>query len=173
MPRDATIPADGTVLADTAEEGPVSTLGLWMEGNIYRLKVEDVRRCQVDVDAAGSVPRQMRLGVRVQITSKFDSLLVAPRDLTLESEGVIIQAKLADKPIAGCAPLLGIKELRRGKSATGIAVFELPADFKFDVRGPTLGYQPTRWGGAKRTEVRLPACFPDCGKAEKPGAKRR
>lgn len=173
MPGDAATLTDGATSPDGFGEGPVSTLGLWMEGNIYRLKAEDVRRCHADAVAAGAPAAPMRLGVRVHITSKLESLLVAPRDLTLESEGVIFQAKVSDKPIPGCAPLLVPRELRWGKTASGIAVFELPAGFKFDVKGPTLAYQPTRWGGAKRTEVRLPACFPDCAKPEKPRGKRR
>lgn len=164
---------DATTASDTSQAMPVTTPGVWLEGNIYRLKVEDVRRCRSNGTANDVDAGIMRLGVRVQIASKLDSLIFAPRDLTLESEGVVFQAKLVDKPTVGCAPVLGRNELRRGKSAIGIAVFDVPSNFKFDARGPTLAYQPTRWGGAKRTEVRLPACFPDCGTSEMPRGKRR
>jgi hypothetical protein len=148
------------VATDESPEPEVATPGLAMDGNIYELRIDDIRPCRDDTAAAktssGTGAKPQRLGVRVRVKAKIDKLFVSPRDLTLENEGIIFQAKVTDAQVPGCAPSMPQRQLRRLQSAAGFAIFELPADFKADARGPVLAYQPTRWGGAKRAAVRLP-----------------
>ncbi len=131
-------------------DSPTPSLGDWLEGNLYRLRLEAVRRCAAD--AAGST----RVGLLVRVTSKMDELLVAPRDFKLEAGGVVLDSAVLGKPPAGCAPLLAPKSLRAGKTAGGIVVFDVPAGFAAEPPAVRMTYQPTRWGGARRVEAALP-----------------
>ncbi|MES1164442.1 MAG: hypothetical protein ABUR63_01690 [Verrucomicrobiota bacterium] len=173
-PPDGGASPDGAAASDDGGAGAGTLVGSWLEGNIYKLKVESMRWCgagkRVPEPSATAV---MHLGVRVVITAKIDQLFVTARDVTLESEGVIFQGKVLGTPPAGCGPLLPQRQLRAGQNVGGVVVFELPADFKADPRGPALAFQPTRWGGAKRTELRLPACLADCEKSERPRSTPR
>jgi hypothetical protein len=145
-------PTDGSTDAIAAPdaESPTPSLGDWLEGNIYRLRLEAVRRCAPD--AAGST----RVGVLVRVTSKMDELLIAPRDFKLEAGGVVLDSAVLGKPPAGCAPLLAPKSLRAGKATAGIVVFDVPVGFAAEPSAVRMTYQPTRWGGARRVEAALP-----------------
>jgi hypothetical protein len=125
--------------------------GGWLDGNIYRLRLDAVRACP-DAAADGAA----RVGVVVRVAAKTDGLFVAPRDFKLESGGVILESAVAAKAAAGCAPLLVPRSLRAGKAADGVVVFDLPAGFNPDRRPVKITYQPTRWGGAHRVETVLP-----------------
>jgi hypothetical protein len=164
---DAGVPA--STPSDLGGAGP----GTWLEGDLYRLRVSGTRRCRArSSDPDGGVG-QTYLGAEVEIVSRVDRLLVAPHDLSLESDGVILQASAVGHALLGCAPPLAVREVRRGKSARGIVMFEIPPGFNMGTLGPTLWYQPTRWGGAKRTQIKLPPCVPDCARAPAVGGSRR
>jgi hypothetical protein len=140
-------------VADAATDAgsPPPSKGAWLEGKIYRFRLEDVRPCPPP--AAGSAAR---IGVVVRVTSKIDDLLVAPRDVKLEVDGVILDSAIAPKASPGCASLLAPKSLRAGKTADGIVIFDLPPGFNPEHRPVKVTYQPTRWGGAHRAEAVLP-----------------
>src|SRR5262249_54248186 len=106
---------------------------------------------------------------RVAVGARGDSLLATPRDVTLERAGVILQAVFVNPPtLSGCIPGLPIKQLRGEELARGFALFDVPEGFRKNGSGPfTLAYRPTRWGGAKRAEIEIPACLDMCTDSEK------
>jgi hypothetical protein len=142
-------PVAAAAAADPAR--PPASRGDWLDGNIYRFRLDAVRACP-----AAAADGAARVGVIVRVASKIDELLVAPRDFKLESDGVILESAVAAKALGACAPLLAPKSLRAGKTADGVVVFDLPPGFNPDRRPVKLTYQPTRWGGAHRVEAILP-----------------
>jgi hypothetical protein len=147
-------PAPPPAVPDEAPEAGArpASKGGWLEGNIYRFRLDDVRTC-----ARPAPPAVARIGVVVRVTSKLDELMVAPRDVKLESGGVILESAISPKTSAACAPLLAPKSLRAGNSADGVVVFDIPPGFNPEHRPVKVTYQPTRWGGAKRVDAVLPA----------------
>jgi hypothetical protein len=135
--------------ADAGGEPP--SRGTWLEGNIYRFRLDDVRTC-APPSGGGA-----RIGALVRVTSKVDEVFVAPRDVKLESGGVILDSAVLEKAPAGCGPLLTPKSLRAGKTADGVVVFDVPPEFNPERRPVKITYQPTRWGGARRVEAVLPS----------------
>jgi hypothetical protein len=135
------------------DAGPLPSTGAWLEGNIYRFRLDDVRTCP----PAATGPGGARIGALVRVASKVDEVFVAPRDFKLESGGVILDSAMLEKAPAGCGPLLTPKSLRAGKTADGVVVFDLPPGFNPERRPVKIAYQPTRWGGARRTEAVLPS----------------
>ena len=131
---------------------PPASKGSWLEGNIYRFRLDDVRTC-----TPPAPPAVARIGAVVRVTSKLDELMVAPRDVKLESGGVILESAISPQASAACAPLLTPKSLRAGKSTDGVVVFDIPPGFNPEHRPVKVTYQPTRWGGAKRVEAVLSA----------------
>jgi hypothetical protein len=145
------VPAAAPGEAAASDSAPPSR-GTWLEGNIYRFRLEDVRACPPPAVGAAA-----RVAATVRVSSKINELLVAPRDVKLEAGGVILDSAIAPKAPAGCAPLLAPKSLRAGKSSDGVVLFDLPPGFNAERRPVKITYQPTRWGGAKRVEAILPA----------------
>jgi len=146
-----TAPAPPADDAADAASAPPST-GAWLDANIYRFRLEAVRRCTPSAPGGAT-----RIGVLVRVTAKnIDDLLVAPRDFRLESGGTTVDSAILPKAPTGCAPLLAPKSLRPGKTADGVVVFDLPAGFAPADRPVKIAYQPTRWGGARRVEAVLP-----------------
>lgn len=134
-------------------------MGQWAESSAYKFKLTKIERCAdpepsrgTSIDA-GSGEQLIRVGVSVQIFAKYDELFAAPRDVTLEKGGVIIQSVVNPKPSAGCSPLLEPKTLRHDQVAGGFVVFEVPDESY--LRAGIVAFQPTRWGGAPRVEVKL------------------
>src|SRR5688500_11478464 len=120
--------------------------GGWVQGDVYDLKVEGVVRCS-SPGRAGTY-----LGVELRVRSRTRALFVAPRDASLRDGGVLYPAaREADLP--GCRPALRPTQLRRAGEIAGYVVFEVPAR----TGKLTLEYAPTRWGGATRLTVALPA----------------
>jgi hypothetical protein len=168
-PSTPVVPAASGSLALETRAAPNPTLhaGLnqWLEASLYRFKVASMRHCSgsapvatASVSAEGS---DLRLSVNVSITAKVDSLLASPRDITLERDGVILQAEL--QPSTACGVPLPTKQLRRGETAAGVVNFVLPSrDFDKRLR---LHFAPTRWGGAPAATVELPECLADCAGA--------
>ena len=138
-------------------------LGGWIESASYKFKVSGVTPCALPGPvrsashdgSAESVPedRPLRVGVTVHVFAKFDELFVAGRDVTIEKDGVIIRPEIDPKPSAGCSPLLEPRTLRHDQVASGVVVFQVP-DEAF-VRSSVIAYEPTRWGGAPRVQVRV------------------
>ena len=132
----------------------------WLDGGIYRLKVEGTRDCSA-VSAANNATDSRdvapSLGFLVRIestTAGGEELFVSPRDLTLEAGGTILESieptsQPRDRRLP-CAPLLSIARLKAGRVSRGYVLFRVPASFR-ESRDPiALVYRPRRWGGAKR-----------------------
>jgi hypothetical protein len=65
-------------------------------------------------------------------------------------------------------PLLLMKQMRPNQIARGFAVFDVPERFRKDGTDPfVLAYRPTRWGGAKRIELKIPSCLDACPSTKK------
>jgi hypothetical protein len=139
----------------------MAALSEWLEASLYQFKASTIQACPASASSNGGVPApnaSPRLGINVQIRAKVDSLLASPRDVTLEREGVILQAEL--NPNSTCGTPLPTKQLRRGESALGLVLFDLP-DANF-AQGSVLRFKPTRWGGAPAVAVEIPKCLSDC-----------
>jgi hypothetical protein len=138
-------------------------LGGWIESAAYKFKVSGVAPCALPASlrsasndgSAESVPedRPLRIGVTVHVAAKFDEFFAAGRDVTIEKDGVIIRPEVNPKPSAGCTPLLEPRTLRHDQVAGGVVVFQVP-DEAF-VRSGIIAYEPTRWGGAPRVQLRV------------------
>jgi len=151
------------------EATPEADLGDWIEAFPYKFKVTGIKRC--GGGAAGAADKSYRLGIRVQVFSKYDELLVASRDVTLESGGIILQSDLDPKPSPGCSPLLEAKQLRNSQTLGGVVTFTIPEEF--DARKAVVVYRATRWGGAPRVEFKIPDCFDACDGKRPRGAARK
>jgi hypothetical protein len=151
-PRDARAAgADGPTDASADAGGPLPSAGEWLDGRIYRFRLEATRRC-----APATNPDSLRIGVVVRVESKMNELLVASRDVKLQSGGIILDSVVIAKAPAGCAPLLGPSSLRAGKATAGAVIFDVPPEMVSANQPVRVVYQPTRWGGAHRVEAALP-----------------
>jgi hypothetical protein len=131
-------------------------VGSFVETSAYKFKVHHVVRC-ADPAATEKVPedRRVRVAAKVEVFSKYDDFFVAAKDVELDKDGVIIQAERQVKPSAECTPLLEQKRLKHEETSTGYVVFQVP-DEAF-VRGASIEFEPTRWGGAPRAEIPIAA----------------
>jgi hypothetical protein len=155
----------GSAATATGADGVALDAGLggWIESAAYKFKVSGVAPCTLPASvrsasndgSAESLPedRPLRVAVTVHVAAKFDEFFAAGRDVTIEKDGVIIRPEVNPKPSAGCNPLLEPKTLRHNQVASGVVVFQVP-DEAF-VRSSTIAYEPTRWGGAPRVQVRV------------------
>jgi hypothetical protein len=150
------------VKAPERAAGPDAGLGRWVESPSFKFKVTSVATC-ADVDigrdegkdaAAPAIPedRPVRVGVTVHVLSTYDGLFVSGRDVSFEKDGVIVRSEIDARPSAGCIGLLESTTLKHDETASGVVIFQLP-DQAF-ARTGTIAFQPTRWGGAPRLEVR-------------------
>lgn len=145
---------------EPASAPPEVTKDGWVDVFSYGMKASHFQRCPKSGQAgAESEPASLRLGVLVHVRAKYDELLVAARDFTLEKDGVILSTEIDPEPCGGTAPLRS-RQLKSGQVATGLVVFRVP-ETTF-VPGATLAYRATRWGGAPRAELSIPACWPSC-----------
>ena len=159
-----------------------ASIGRWFDSPAYpyKVKLDAVANCRGgggEKSGGAAVPTKL-VGFTVTVGSKIGLLWVFSRDVTLESRGVILQSLPARKPeIPGCAPALQSKQLKTGDSARGVVVFEVPATFAGQPGDSVvLVYKATRWGGAPRVEIPVPACLGSCaqpGHTEKGAGKRR
>jgi len=155
----------------------------WVDGGMFRFRVEAISGCGVAAGPANQLssagtpgggavaidrptparPPAERLAVSVQIIAGADHIFVSPRDVTLESGGVILQSSDPKAPLAArCRPALAPQRLRARQSARGAVVFEVSPEFRARQAPMILAYRPTRWGGAGRLEVKLPGCLEAC-----------
>ena len=95
------------------------------------------------------------LALSVDVFAKYDELLVASRDVKLESAGIILDSEINPTVDARCGALLRPRQLKQGQIASGVVLFSVPPEF--DTRSVVVSYRATRWGGAPRLEVTLPA----------------
>ena len=149
----AAVPAEpAPAAAEPASDRPTTpALGSWLDGTIYRFRLERIRPCPSTVSGGA------RVAAVVRVESKINELLVASRDFKLDAGGVILDSAIVQKAPAECGSLLTPKSVRAGKSADGAVVFDLPPGFNPDHQPVRLAYQPTRWGGARRVETVLPS----------------
>lgn len=140
--------------AETPFAGQKTNVGSVVETSAYKFSVTRVERC-ADAPAGEKVPpdRPVRVGVSVDVFSKYDAFLLSSRDITLEKAGVVIESEMSPKPSAGCSALLPTKHLQHDQNETGVAVFQVP-DESF-AKGGVVAYKPTRWGGAPRVEIQV------------------
>jgi hypothetical protein len=161
------------------------TAGLreWADSGLLRFRVDAITSCGVVTGAgnqggsggtpdAGTAaigrstsprPPAVRLGVSVQIIAGGDEIFVSPRDVTLESGGVILQSSDPNTPLGrGCVPALRAQRVGARKSARGLVLFDVSPEFRATAATMILAYRPTRWGGAGRLEVKLPGCLEAC-----------
>ena len=136
-----------------------------METGLYKLRFEQIRACNPSPRAAATA--RVWMGVEIRALAKVSELFVTPRDFALEREGIILPARHVHPPnLRGCSPLLPAAQLRAQQSVRGFVLFEVPARFRTGDVPIVLSYRPTRWGGAGRVELRIPACLDVCPKDE-------
>jgi hypothetical protein len=121
----------------------VAKAGEPVPGDVYDFKVLALRRCS---DSAWSI------GVEVEITAKAP-LAISPRDVRLQSGGVIYYASLDKSPPGpACTPLLPRIALQPKHASKGFVQFDVPPP---EPPSFEVVYQPTRWGGAYAASVAL------------------
>ncbi len=130
--------------------------GQWIDSASYKFKISSLAECG-KVEAAGDAApppddRPLRVGVGVHVLAKYDGLFVSGRDVTFEKNGVIVNSEIDAKSSAGCTGLLRPKTLQHDQTTGGVVIFQLP-DEAF-ARSGIVAFQPTRWGGAPRVEVK-------------------
>ena len=158
-PNSATPPAASTTQAPSSETpfaGQDQRVGKFIESSAYKFRVDTVVRC-ADPAPTETVPedRKLRVAAKVGVFSKYDDFFLSAQDVTLEKDGVVINAERNVKTSAECAPLLVQKRMKHDEIAVGFVVFQVP-DENF-VRGSLVAFRPTRWGGAPRTEIKVEA----------------
>lgn len=146
-------------------------LGERIESVLFDFRVKDLRACGAGAPAAKpaspspapAAGEPTQLGAFVSIVAKLNNFSISPRDLTLETPGMVLRAQFpAASPIPRCAPALPVTIVKRGQTTEGVAEFKIPPGFPARGEIPRLVYRPTRWGGADPVEVNLPACLADC-----------
>ena len=156
--QDATVRDD---LTPSPAPRSAAVLGEWVEGKTLRFRVDAIRSCGVSSTAVGTA--LARVAFTVQIIAGPGEIFVSPRDVTLEAGGVILQTVIAPGPLGNhCGNVLMPKRLPARQSMKGRVVFEVSPEFKAGKTDLILAYRPTRWGGAGRLEVKVPACLEAC-----------
>ena len=158
-PTPATPPAASTGQAPSSElpfAGQDQRVGKFIESSAYKFRVDTVVRC-ADPAPTETVPedRKVRVAAKVGVFSKYDEFFLSAQDVMLEKDGVIINSERKVKTGPECAPLLEQKRMKHDETAVGFVVFQVP-DESF-VRGSLVAFEPTRWGGAPRTEIKVEA----------------
>lgn len=162
------------VADDHPDAGPAA-IGSWLEGNGFRFRVDAIRDCGQPAPDAGSASLHL-LAVEIRIVAGQKEVFVSPRDVTLESGGVILQVENRAAPVGkSCGLQWTAQRLPPRRTLRGVLLFAVPPDFNASGRDPILAYRPTRWGGAGRLEVRLPGCLGHCARpvAAKPRPETR
>jgi hypothetical protein len=153
-PREGPVVAAAQHAAETPYPGQDINVGKWVEASAYKFKVSAVRPCPETKPAAGAPEdRPLRVAVSVHVFSKYDQLFVTPRDVKLESKGVIIESERDAKASTGCGPLLEAKHVQHDQTTSGVVVFRVPNE-EF-VKEGVATFQAVRWGGAPRVEIKL------------------
>ena len=160
-------PATAKPSASAEPPKPPSQPGEWIESLRYKLRVLDVSPCE---EPTPGVPFRLGVTVEVQATqeAKVSPVVASPAAATLEQGGKIFRASMKPLPSETCKALLVHQLLKPGESTQGVLVFEAPNDAYF--RSSILAFQPPRWGGELRVEVKMPDCFgKSCPSAQEGG----
>lgn len=145
-----------------SDAGPAA-IGSWLEGNGFRFRVEAIRDCGQQPARDTRSASLHLLAVEIRIVAGQKDVFVSPRDVTLESGGVILQVENRVAPVGkSCGPQWTAQRLSPRRTLHGVLLFAVPPDFSASGRDPILAYRPTRWGGAGRLEVRVPGCLGHC-----------
>jgi hypothetical protein len=161
----ASAPSGSVAEAASPDDSFGGSIGPPLETPMYQFKVQEVKRCEAAAPQTDAAPSPLLIGLRVQVTAKVDQLPAFGRDITLEGGGVVYRSALPSPPGSRCTPLLGPKQLHANQDVSGFAVFTIPADV--NLRGLTIAFQPTRWGGAPRVQMPLPGLGPAARKTSK------
>jgi hypothetical protein len=159
------------------EKKKPSTPGEWATAIRYRLRVLSMVPCDTPADTsdaegsndkAAPTPGKFRLGVSIEVEASEEAtvspVLASPKAATLEKDGKVFHALTKAKETGACQDLLKIRRLRPGDTTKGTLVFEAPNESYF--LSSVLAFQPPRWGGETRLEVKMPNCFgADCPEA--------
>jgi len=172
------IVGEGTLgqLDKSSPQGPApSAMKDWADTLMYRVKVDSLAACRpkrsTEPIADGDPPREL-VGAFVHVGSKVGEFAVNPRDFVLQRGGNVVQANLPAKDaVPGCGPALAMTRLMPLKQTQGYVVFAVPPSFKEAKEPVLLGFRPTRWGGAPRTDVALPDCLASCPPGATAGKK--
>jgi hypothetical protein len=162
--EDARPGADGG--ADAAANAPIGAATAMVATATYDLTFERLYRCG-SAAAGGATSRgggeKIWIGAAVAAYAKTKNFFLNARDFTLEKGGLVLEARHVNPPaLPRCLPLLQPRQLDASKTARGFVLFEVPAHLKADGVPLVLAYRPTRFGGARRVEFRIPACFDEC-----------
>jgi hypothetical protein len=139
--------------------------GEWVDAAPYKFRLTSIQRCReagapVAVRPPSADGPARRLGFVVQVMSKYDGLLVHPRDVSLQKDGVIFQS---EPPDDDCGRALRPRSMKHDETISGMVTFQLPDD---QARSAKLVYQATRWGGAPPAETTIPDCLDACPKGQ-------
>lgn len=137
--------------------------GEWVESLHYRVRMVDVVPC--DAPGPNDDPREgFRLGVTIEVEASEDArtspVVVSPAAAKIEKHGKAFPASRHPTPSPNCENLLELERLSPGDATEGVFVFEAPNESYF--RAGLFSFQPPRWGGEAKTQLRLPRCFGDC-----------
>lgn len=149
--------------ADDHPDAGVAEVGSWLEGNGFRFRVDSIRDCGQQLAPGTRSASLHLLALEMRIVAGPKEVFVSPRDVTLESGGVILQVENHAAPVnKSCGPQWTAQRLSPRRTLRGVLLFAVPPDFGGSGRDPILAYRPTRWGGAGRLEVRVPSCLGHC-----------
>lgn len=140
----------------TPEPGPDG----WVEVSMYKLKSDGFAACTPKEKLAHGA---RRVAARVHVSPKVNQFFVTGRDFELLSEdGVILSSSPLPPAEQGCAAPLPAKMVDAGKRNSGSVAFDVPEGFNPKGGDLQLVYKPTRWAGAPRAPVKVPACLEAC-----------
>jgi hypothetical protein len=148
--------------------------GEWIDGGSFRFRVDEIVDC-----GDRSTPSHRLLAFKLRIVAGAREIFVSPHDITLEASSVILQTEHSDLALAKrCEPRLTAQRLSSRKQVAASAIFAVSPEFAATAAPLLLlVYRPTRWGGAGRLEVQVPACLAHCAHQQpaavepRPGAK--
>jgi hypothetical protein len=153
---------DQAAAGDHPGSGPAQ-LGSWLEGSGFRFRVDAIRDCGQQLARGARSASLHLLAFEIRIVVGEKEVFASPRDVTLESGGVILQPENYAAPVGkSCGPQWTPQRLSPHRTLRGLLPFAVPPDFGASGKDPILAYRPTRWGGAGRLEVRVPACLDRC-----------
>jgi hypothetical protein len=158
IPADVNMETHGPAVTPAAAKKLKShgALGDLLEGDVYFFTAESVQPCgEPPASTGGGEQTTVVVGAKVKIKAK-SKLTFSPRELSLQSGGVTLNASMdLKRELEGCTPLLKISWLKKDDVIEGFVLFDVPTPEPKNLR---LSYLPTRWGGASATGVKLPEC---------------
>jgi hypothetical protein len=146
----------------------------WTESARYAVRLGEIKTCTTAATTTTSAPGRVWVGIDAQVKANDDKLFVTARDFSLVSAGMILDARHVNPPLLpGCLPLLAPTQLSPKATTHGFVLFEMPASWKSSREALVLAYRPTRWGGARRLEIRIPRCLDACPDTPAPATRKK